>query len=148
MECFIQSEETSICPVCSVPLVVIGSRERKMITGDEAVRTLVIRRLRCSRCQRIHHELPDIIIPYKRHSAETIERIIAEEYEEVNCEESTIRRIKAWWAASLMYFESVIASLREKYGAMLSLCPAPREIVRAVVNANLWVHTRSAFLSG
>jgi len=41
-----------------------------------------------------------------------------------------------------------MASLREKYGEMFSRNPAPKEIIRAVANANLWVHTRSAFLSG
>ncbi|MGI6649770.1 MAG: DUF6431 domain-containing protein [Bacillota bacterium] len=36
---------------------------------------LVIRRLRCRHCHRIHHELPDILVPYKRHSSESIESV-------------------------------------------------------------------------
>jgi hypothetical protein len=92
--------------------------------------------------------LPDIVIPYKRHCSETIEKVIAGDSAEINCEESTIHRIKAWWGACKLYFESVIASLREKEGVKFSANPAPREIVRAVVNAHLWIHTRSACLSG
>ena len=109
---------------------------------------LVIRRLRCRACGIIHHELPSIIMPYKRRSAETYEKVIAGDTAEVYCEISTIRRIRNWWAACQLYFKSIIASLKEKYGAILTEHPAPKEIVRAVVNAHLWVHTRSAFLTG
>jgi hypothetical protein len=92
--------------------------------------------------------LPNIVVPYKRHCLETIEKIISSEKADTDCEESTIRRIKVWWAALGLYFEGVLASLRAKYGAVFNASPAPGEIIRAVVGANLWVHTRSAFLSG
>jgi hypothetical protein len=115
-------------------------------TGDK--QTLVIRRLRCNECKHIHHELPDILMPYKRHCMETIERIIADDTKDIYCEISAISRIKAWWAGCLLYFESVIVSLREKYRAVFTNNPAPKEIVRAVVNAHLWPSTRSALLTG
>ena len=137
-----------MCPVCSEALEVIGSRKRKVIDSDGEKRTLFIRRLRCKACGRMHHELPDIVVPYKRHCTQTIEKIIAGQTGEVYCEEGTIRKIKLWWASCRLYFESVMASLREKYGMEFPERPAPREIVRAVANAHLWVHTRSAFLSG
>ena len=79
------------------------------------------------------------MMPYKRHCAETIERIIEGEDEEIICEESTIRRIRSWWRALFLYFESVLNSLNVKYGIQISMESAPREIVRAVVNAHLWV---------
>jgi len=128
--------------------LIIGTRKRSVINGDGEKKTLVIRRLRCTSCRTIHHELPDVIIPYKRHSAGTLEKIISGDTAGLSCESSTIRRIKRWWETGRQYFESVLASLREKYGVVFSVCPSPKEIVRAVVNANLWVHTRSAFLSG
>ena len=136
----------SACPVCGGGFLSIGSRKRGVVRGSGEKETLVIRRLRCKECGTIHHELPDIVIPYKRHCAETIERIVAGDSAEVCCEESTIRRIRSWWSACRLYFESILASLREKYGTAFSERPAPREIVRAIVNANLWIHTRSAFL--
>ena len=134
--------------MCGSALEVIGSQNRKVIVSGGAIRTLVIRRLRCRACGRMHHELPDIVIPYKRHCARSIERTIGGRASEVYCEQSTIRKIKAWWAACRLYFESVLVSLREKYGIVFPRHPTPREIVRAVANAHLWVHTRSAFLSG
>jgi hypothetical protein len=127
---------------------VIGIRERKYIDSDGIKQTLIIRRLRCKGCNVIHHELPDILIPYKRHCTDTVEKIITGDPKGISCEEGTIRRIRAWWAAYRLYFESVLSSLKEKFDAEFSKIPAPREIVRAVVNANLWIHTRSAFLSG
>ena len=135
--------------MCSGKLFVIGSRKRKVIEPDETVRILIIRRLRCEDCGKIHHELPDILVPYKRHCYETIEKIINNEIEEGNCcEESTIRRIKAWWVAILPYFINILSLLSEKYKITFGAQLAPKEIIRAVVNANFWVHTRSAFLSG
>jgi hypothetical protein len=65
-----------VCPVYGEILFVIGVRKRKLINAEIDKQTLVIRRLRCKECRVIHHELPDIVVPYKRHCAETIERIV------------------------------------------------------------------------
>lgn len=142
-----RSEETVDCPICGGSLYVIGTRSRRIIGSSGTPMTIILRRLRCKKCGKIHHELPDMIMPYKRHCAETIEKIIRGEPEGVCCEDSTIRRIRAWWAACRLYFESILASLEEKYGVIFEKS-APREIVRAAVNAHLWPHTRSAFAPG
>ena len=141
----IKSEEESSCPICVGSLKVIGSRERRMKNTIDDVEILVIRRLRCRTCRKIHHELPDILIPYKRHCTDTIEAVINNN--EACCEISTERRIRAWWATMLLYFENILASLKIKYGMEFSAKTAPREIVRALVNLNLWVHTRTVSLS-
>ncbi|WP_445349419.1 DUF6431 domain-containing protein [Desulforudis sp. DRI-14] len=61
-----RSAEQIPCPCCSGHLKVIGSRKRSCIDslGDKIV--LIIRRLGCVACHRIHHELPDMLVPYKR----------------------------------------------------------------------------------
>ena len=140
----IRSEEDSVCPICCGELKVIGIRERSLTNSAGDKEILVIRRLRCQKCRKIHHELPDRVIPYKRHCAETIENIISGKDMDVCCDFAVEKRIRAWWAAMCLYFESVMTSLRIKYGAVFSENPTPREIVRAIVNANLWAHTRSA----
>ena len=60
---------------------------------------LIIRRLRCinEACNKIHHELPDIITPYKRQTTSSIEKIIVEEADTVPVENSTIKRIREWF---------------------------------------------------
>ena len=140
--------EYHICPVCGNTLLAIGIRERKYIDSGGITRILVIRRLCCKGCRLIHHELPDMLVPYKRHCVETVESVVGDKHDDVCCDDRTIKRIKAWWESCRLYFENVLASLSEKYGVKFPQRPAPREIVRAVVNANLWIHTRSASLSG
>lgn len=144
----VYSEENSVCPACGGSLRGYGRRKRKAIKIDGAVLVMSIRRLQCQNCRKIHHELPNIVMPYKRHCSETIEKIIVGEDEEIGCEESTIRRVKAWWTVWRLYFESVIASLLEKDEMVFSIDPTPREIVRTCANAYMWPATRSAFLTG
>ena len=55
-----------------------SNREQKTYDrqADGESRTLIIRRLRCCECVRMHHELPDIVIPYKRYNGENIEEVL------------------------------------------------------------------------
>jgi len=87
-------------------------------------------------------------MPYRRHCMKTIENIIAGDMDGVDVDGSAIRRVQAWWKARKLYLDSVIASLGEKYEVVISPNAAPREIVRAVVNAHLWPSTRSAYSPG
>jgi len=145
----VQTEEGTLpCPICGKVLYLKGWRGRKVIDIVGTIMMLIIRRLCCSGCKKIHHELPDFIVPYKRHCRETIEKIIAGQGRETVCEDSTIRRIKAWWTTMQLYFMSVLASLTAKYGTEFSKPTKMREVVRAVANAHLWSFTRSVFLSG
>jgi hypothetical protein len=48
----------------------------------------------------------------------------------------------------LMYFMGVMASLTVKMGVEFSEPKKLREVVRAVANAHLWIHTRSACMTG
>ena len=126
----------------------IGTRRRGVLESGGGMMRIVIRRLRCKKCKKIHHELPDIVIPYRRHSAATVEQIIGGYNDGLCCEGSTIRRIRQWWRTSMTYFAGTLASLREKYGVAFTMDMAPREIIRAVTNAYLWQHTRSAYMPG
>ena len=144
----VKSYEIIPCPVCRDELNVIGTRNRKLTDSKDKKIIIVIRRMRCKSCKIIHHELPDIIVPYKRICAETIENIINSNSEEIPCETRTIHRIRAWWAVFDKYFREIITSLRIKYDIEFSKDPAPKEIIRAVTNAHLWIHTRTAYLTG
>jgi hypothetical protein len=129
---------------------------------------LIIRRLKCKECGRIHHELPDILIPYKRYSSESIEAVIAGDLElTVAADESTISRWRAWFFCLASYFAGALISIAARYvkNAVEEPPGLPRSplqriwchvgdgpgwlarVVRPVVNTNLWLQTRSAFLS-
>jgi len=118
-----------------------GWRMRKLIDGCGHIDRLMIKRLLCGKCKRIHHELPDCIVPYKRHCAQTIEDIVNGRTEGTPCEGGTIQRIGAWWNVMLPYFLNVLKSLAERYGVCVSAPPAFKEIVRAAANSNSWAFT-------
>ncbi|WP_367618590.1 DUF6431 domain-containing protein [Paenibacillus andongensis] len=56
---------------------------------------LVVRRLRCSKCRNIHHELPDCIVPYKRYESSCIEEVVPEpDASVVAADDATLRHRK------------------------------------------------------
>ena len=158
--------EKSICPICMGELKVIGSRKRKMIdTGGETVR-LVVRRLRCmnENCRRIHHELPDVVVPYKMHTAATFEKIIANDFQDTPAEESTIARIRKWFIDRADALVGGLLSIYTAHFHSSRIRPSDlpgsildrihffvenssgwlKRLVRILVNNNRWVHTRLA----
>jgi len=75
----IRSKEEMTCPICQGKLTVRDSKPRGVRFKDKPGKTkLIIRRLYCKDCDLLHSELPDTVIPYKRHARETIEAIISE----------------------------------------------------------------------
>lgn len=160
---YVKSEESSICPVCSTPeLKVIGSRKRGVLKGDGEAIILIIRRLRCLDCKRIHHELPDMLVPYKRYFSGIIEVIVDDTSDEVSCENSSIYRIKKWFREISGYIAGCLGSVAAqrgleiiKSGSVFQRIKAYvgkgaswlARTVRTVVNTNNWLHTRSAFMS-
>lgn len=166
---FVKSAEIIFCPCCNGRLEVIGSRKRKYINNEGINQTLIIRRLRCVSCRKIHHELPDILVPYKRYDSESIESTLSSNINlTVAADESTIKRWKHWFKELSPYMlRAIIAiKLRLDYSAVeqeLSQVPSTAllgilhfvgeengwlsRVVRIVANTNSWIHTRSAFLS-
>ena len=156
------------CPCCGGDFLVIGSRRRKYIKSSGESCTLVIRRLRCQKCNRIHHELPDILVPYKRYDSESIEAVVTESSSlHVAADESTLARWRSWFQFHSSYFLGCLDSIAIRFFqcAKDGTLNLPRSIlhkiwqhtdstvgwlarvVRPISNVNLWVHTRFAFLS-
>ncbi|PKM47231.1 MAG: hypothetical protein CVV03_04415 [Firmicutes bacterium HGW-Firmicutes-8] len=116
-KCYVKSEEDSICPLCSSPeLKVIGSRNRGALRGDGEAIILVIRRLRCRNCRRIHHELPDMLVPYKRYTSAAIEAILDDNATEICCENSSISLIKSWFAEASEYIAGCLPAIAARLG--------------------------------
>lgn len=164
----VRSMEQVLCPCCGGDFMVIGSRRRKYIKGSGESCSLVIRRLRCRQCNRIHHELPDILVPYKRYDSESIEAVVTGSSAlSVAADESTIIRWRSWFQCHSTYFLGCLDSIAIRFfqstneGAVdLPLSVLQKiwqhtsnaigwlaKVVRPIANVNLWVHTRFAFLS-
>ena len=95
----IKNCEEPLCPKCGKRMMVSGSRRRKLKETDGSTCTFLIRRLYCKDCNRIHHELPDLMIPRKRYSAKAIRQVLStNDMLSVNFagECSTIYRLRKW----------------------------------------------------
>ena len=102
----------SPCPVCAGRLVVVGSRRRTRRTADGTRQVLVIRRLQCVGCRRLHHEQRAYLVPYKRYDAPSFEAVAAQgRAAAVAVDEGTVTRwahwlttcvaaTRRWWAAT------------------------------------------------
>lgn len=156
-------------PCCGECLKSIGSRKRKVIKDSGEHMVIVIRRLRCVNCRKIHHELPDFIIPYKRYESSCIERVVSEpsDASQVAADNATLYRWQGWMREQTTYLTGCLASIAMRFhqypAKPLSdaLQSAHHRIghyvgqavgwlartVRSVTNSNLWLHTRSACLS-
>ena len=143
----VKSTSKNFCPICDGPLLVIGSRRRSVTSTDSEKKIYRIRRLRCTlSCRKIHHELPDLIVPYKRHSMETLEQIDENKQADVYAENSTLVKLKEFIKRIKAQYRNALMGLREKYQDLEFLdSPKLKELVRILVNENLWIHTRSAF---
>ena len=132
--------------------MVRGLRLRRMTDTTGRKVNLIIRRLYCLQCKCFHHELPNCVVPYKRHCADTIQAIISGIKDGLPCESRVIWRILAWWKRVLPYYQCIIKSLAQKYVMDLGGAPSFKEIVRAAANSNNWIFsglfcTRSVSLS-
>ncbi|WP_080832319.1 MULTISPECIES: DUF6431 domain-containing protein [Cohnella] len=167
---FVRCAELVPSPCCGEALSVIGSRKRKLTSEDGDRRLLVIRRLRCTQCRKIHHELPDCVVPYKRYESACVEQVVSEHAapSTVAADDATLLRWKNWFREQTTYLLGALRSIAIRFHQDPAKKPsvstqtahhpfghyvgdAPgwlARIVRPVANSNLWLHTRSAFLSG
>jgi len=164
---FVRSAEIVPCPCCGKLLIVIGSRPRVWYQSSGGRSILIIRRLRCESCFKIHHELPDLLVPYKRYDAESIEGVLNEPpRRDIAVDESTLSRWKLWFAAWVVYAQGCLQMISIRYNLPVeNSSDRPqsalqrlgqfvgnadgwlRRIVRPIANSHLWIHTRSAFMS-
>lgn len=137
----------------------VGSRRRVWYksSGDRA--KLIIRRLHCKSCTRIHHELPDLLVPYKRYDAESIEGVLTDPAtHNVAADESTISRWKCWFLDWAVYAAGCLQSIAIRYDLPVeSSSTLPQtalqtlgrfvgiaagwlnRVVRPIANSNFWV---------
>ena len=90
----IKTDKENKCPDCSQIMKIIGSRKRtiKDIYGESYIFSL--RRMRCEKCNIIHTEIPDCIVPHKQYSKSAINTAVKGECDYYIMENSTIFRWK------------------------------------------------------
>lgn len=132
--------ETICCPICQGSLKQYDRRIRKAIDNNAETKRYSLRRLRCQKCGKIHLELPDNLLPYKRYEAEVIEDAIATNNSCVPSDQRTIKKIRRW-------YRQVKASLTGVWNRMVkSGFASPNEepdlflLVRTAVNSGFWTY--------
>ena len=92
-----------ICPECRGRLNYRDSRKRIWKHEGGVVERLIVRRLYCAACKRLHTELPDCVSPYKHYETATICGVIEgivtaedEDSESYPCE-ATMKRWHEWF---------------------------------------------------
>ncbi|MGI6334425.1 MAG: DUF6431 domain-containing protein [Saccharofermentanales bacterium] len=133
-EFFVRSLERIPCPCCnSLEMKVIGSRKRKYINLEGSKNTLIIRRLKCQHCTRIHHELPAILVPYKRYNSECIETVISrDEPNTVPADESTLLRWRKWFSDISFHFLGCLQSISIQFYGYSKVAPTCQSVRRNV----------------
>ena len=142
---YVWADEALVCSFCGCDKVIMkGWRRRGSIDHLENSTVFLVRRVKCKGCSKIHHVLPDIIIPYKHHNAETVEMIIRERADETFCNESEINRIKSWWVCMKLYVLDKANAVAKIAKVQISSDSKLATIARTLANAHLWPRTRVA----
>lgn len=86
-------------------MLVIGTNNRKAKDHSDHFKTYNIRRLQCTNSGTIHHELPDLLIPYKGYEAECIENVLTNPSNHlVPADDSTLSRWHGWFQELVDYW--------------------------------------------
>jgi hypothetical protein len=141
-------------------LIVVGSRLRAWYQSSGERTKLIIRRLFCEPCKKIHHELPDILVPFKRYDVESIEGIVSVPARtDIAADESTLARWRSWFLAWAVYAAGCLHSISIRFSQPvdhnMSLSPQNAlhslgryvgtavgwlsRTVRPIANSHLWV---------
>jgi hypothetical protein len=112
-----KSEQMAACPECSHSLKYRDSRLRIRKVHGGGSDQLLIRRLKCSHCKRLHTELPDVLAPYKHYTTEVIEDVVDAvidsddlETEAYPCE-ATMHRWNAWLFYNQLRIDGLLKSV-------------------------------------
>ena len=116
-EIICQSHEVAICPHCQSVLKHRDCRLGVMKLEGGEKNWILINRLCCSKCHKLHNELPDCLVPYKHYASEIIEGVLDdtitsadEETEDYPCEMSMIRW-KKWLDINRDFIEGCIRNI-------------------------------------
>lgn len=80
-----------LCPTCNYEMKIRDSKRRYIKTESGQKIPINLKRYYCSRCNKLHTEIPDIIIPYKQYKKSIIEKVKSGDISSFAGDDSTIR---------------------------------------------------------
>ena len=145
----IYGQEEVVCPVCGGALKVHGTCIRKVRQGDHT-HQYHLRVMECRCCGKTHRELPEGIIPYKRHGLNSLCEIAEATETQHTCETSTWLRIRFWLAWFLWSAQNIMEGLIAAGQIPVTFHPGhslrrrTASFVRLAANSGNWEQHRSA----
>lgn len=88
----ITSKDVLCCPLCGGPMSGYDTRRRHVVDGAGNTYWLLLQRLRCSSCNKLHVIAPAFIVPRKHYEASVIADVKAGRVDLCPADNSTIRR--------------------------------------------------------
>lgn len=134
----ITGTETIRCPICRGDLKPYDRRKRSAVNSDGKKNRYVLRRLRCQSCLKLHLELPDTLIPYKRYEVQVIEQVITGTAGQIPYEERTRQKIRHWYHQAHQHLSGFWRSISSGLSSP-GRSPELIELVRAIVNSGMWL---------
>ena len=134
----ISGTEPLSCPICGGDLAAYDRKTRKMHTRSNGITVLLLRRLRCRHCKKLHTELPDLLVPYKRYSRECIEDVLAQSRAGEPDDERTRSKIRRWYRQIRSYLDGIWKRIVNQTFASPKKIPSFLEMVTAAVNSGFW----------
>ena len=134
----ISGTEPLSCPICGGDLAAYDRKTRKMHTRSNGITVLLLRRLRCRHCKKLHTELPDLLVPYKRYSRESIEDVLAGSRAGEPNDERTRSKIRRWYRQIRSYLDGIWKRIVTQTFASPKKIPSFLEMVTAAVNSGFW----------
>jgi len=134
----ISGTEPLSCPICGGDLAAYDRKSRKARTQFDGIIVLLLRRLRCRHCKKLHTELPDFLVPYKRYSRECIEDVLAGSRTGSPDDERTRSKIRRWYQQIRSYLDGIWKRLVTQTFASPKKIPSFLEMVTAAVNSGFW----------
>jgi len=136
----VTGKSESFCPICGGKLKYRDRRKRYARDTEGHRLVYSLRRLRCQEksCGKLHTELPDVLIPYKRYTRETFEAVAEFGKPDIPEEERTHRKMRTW----IRYFQNHFDEIHTWILIRLRLPPRLfynlRDMVMLIVRGGHW----------
>jgi hypothetical protein len=113
------NEARLYCPHCGQEVIYRDSRLRIWRHCNEPADRILIHRMFCRTCNRLHTVLPDVLVPHKHYGAAEIETILESEVRIDEVSDSTAAHWRQWIRGNEAQIEGVLQSLKLEAGDKL-----------------------------
>lgn len=100
------------CPNCGMELIYRDSRLRIWRHCNKPTDRIMIHRMLCPTCKKLHTVLPDVLVPHKHYGASEIEAVLESKVRSDEVSDSTAVRWNQWIKGNKIQIEGVLKFLK------------------------------------